>query len=194
MSLLDLIYPEKCINCKKFGRFICDNCFSKIKFNESFICPVCFRPSVDGITHPYCIKPYGLDGVIGAVEYKTVAKRMIYQFKYKPNLYKLDEIIGKLMCESLSQNEGFYKFLEANPVLMPIPLSGKRLRERGYNHAELLTSYVAQYFRLKINKKLLVRVKDTKPQYRLNKEEIIDTIRCQISRLIVFCPKIVIKK
>ena len=171
MSLLDLIFPKKCISCQKFGDFICANCFSKIKFNEIFICPHCFRPSVNSLTHPYCTKPYGIDGVISAVVYQNVIKRLLHQFKYDPHLHKLDTILGELMCEALSQNESFYNFLRLNdPILVPIPLSPKRFRQRGYNHAELLTSYVAQYFSLKINTKLLVRTRDTKPQYELGRK------------------------
>ncbi len=178
MSFLDLIFPRKCISCRKFGDFICANCFSKIKYCEIFICPHCFRPSAEnGLTHPYCLKPLGIDGVISAVVYQGVAKRLLAQFKYDPHLHKLDKTMGELMCEDLSQNESFYNFLRLNPILIPIPLSPKRQRARGYNHAELLGSYVAQYFSLKINTKLLVRVKDTKPQYKLGRKERFENIR-----------------
>src|SRR3989344_5124934 len=121
MSFLDLIFPKKCINCRRFGDFICSDCFSRIKFNDNFQCPVCFRPSVNGLTHPVCKARYSLDGVISVVAYSPVTKRMIQQFKYKP--------------------------------------------------------YVAKYFHLVISNKLLVRVKDTRPQYKLGKKERFENIR-----------------
>lgn len=172
MSILDFVFPKKCINCRKFGEFICDNCFSKIKFNENYICPICFRTSVNGMTHPYCCKRFLIDGVVSGVVYGSVIKKLVYQFKYEPNLSKLSQILGRLMSESLSQNESFYEFVvRHNPVIVPIPLSARRMRVRGYNHAELLASYVAQYFRLNINSELLVRLKNTKPQYKLGRKE-----------------------
>ncbi len=76
------------------------------------------------------------------------------------------------MGEGLSENESFYNFIERfRPVVVPIPLSANRLRERGYNHAELIVLHVAQYFKLKMARDVLIRVKNTKPQYKLNKEE-----------------------
>lgn len=81
------------------------------------------------------------------------------------------------MADFLSQNELFMQYLEKyHPVFVPIPLSAKRMRIRGYNHAELITYYVAQYFKSGMYNKLLVRIRDTKPQYKLNKNERIKNI------------------
>ncbi len=171
MSFLDFIFPKKCVNCKKFGDFLCADCFSKIKYNESFLCPLCLKGSINSFTHPVCKGKYSIDGVISAVVYGQVTKNMIRQFKYKPYVSKLAQVISEIMNEVLSENESLYNFIEEyKPVIVPVPLSVKRLRERGYNHAEILASYVAKYFNLIITNKLLVRIKDTKPQYKLNKE------------------------
>lgn len=178
MGILDFLYPKKCVNCRKFGEYICTDCFSKIAFNDNFTCPMCNRPSVTFMTHPGCQKPYGLDGVLTITVYNNLTKKLIYQFKYSPHLSKLAAIIADLMIEGLIQNEIFYKFLEDNnPVIIPIPLSKKRFKERGYNHAELLASCVAQYFKIKISKRTLVRIKETKPQYKLNREERIKNMK-----------------
>ncbi len=177
MSLVDFLFPKKCINCRRFGDFICADCFARIKFNDNFQCPVCFKPAVNGFTHNYCLKLNSIDGVISVVVYSSIIKKLIYQFKYKPYLSKLTETIGELMVEGLSENESFYKFFEQfRPVVIPIPLSANRLRERGYNHAELLASHVAQYFKLKMARDVLIRIKNTKPQFKLNKEERIRNI------------------
>ena len=172
MGLADLIFPKKCINCRKFGDFICADCLAKIRFNDNYQCPVCFRPALNGLTHPGCLTPHALDGAISVVAYNGIIKKLIYQYKYNPHLSKLSDTIGELTCDGLSQNESFYSFIEKyQPTLVPIPLSAKRLRERGYNHAELLASYIAKYFKLGLNNKVLVRVKNTKPQFKLSKEE-----------------------
>ena len=166
MPLIDLIFPKKCINCRRFGEFICADCFAKIRYSDSLQCPVCGRPALNGMTHPGCSNRYSLDGAISVVAYNGIVKKLIYQFKYNPHLSKLADTMGELMVEGLSQNESFYAFVEKyEPVLIPIPLSAKRLRERGYNHAELLASYVAKYFKLKAVRNVLSRTKDTKPQF-----------------------------
>ena len=171
MSLLDLIFPKKCISCKRFGDFLCADCFSMISYNQSFQCPACLRPSVNGLTHPKCETARLIDGIIPAVVYRGVIKRIVYQLKYKPYLKAIGKTIGEIMNEGLSQNESFYYFIsQYKPVVIPIPLHKARERERGYNHAGIMAYYVAQYFKLVVSDKLLVRVKDTKVQYKLNKE------------------------
>ena len=178
MSLLDFIFPKKCINCKRFGNFLCADCFSKIRYNESFQCPVCLKGSIDGFTHRECNDEHSINGVISAVVYNSIARKLIRQFKYRPYVSRLSEIIGEVMNDGLMQNESFYNFIgKFEPVIVPIPLSSKRLRERGYNHAEIIGHHVAKYFHLVISNKLLVRIKDTKPQYKLNKRERLENVQ-----------------
>lgn len=161
MSLLDLIFPKKCVNCKRFGEYLCADCFAKIRYNESL-------EPVSG----------ELNGVLSVVNYNGVTRKLIRQFKYKPHVSRLSEIIGEIMNEGLAQNESFYQFIQQfKPVIVPIPLSSKRLRERGYNHAEIIGRHVAKYFNLVMSNKLLVRIKDTKPQYRLSRKERFENIR-----------------
>lgn len=178
MSFLDFIFPKKCVGCRRFGDFLCADCFSKISYNQNFQCPVCLKGSVNGFTHPVCEGKYSIDGVISAVVYNGVARKLIRQFKYKPHVSKLSEIISEIMNEGLAQNEGLYNFVEQfEPVIIPIPLSPGRLRERGYNHAEIIGNHVAKYFHLKMEPKILIRIKDTRPQYKLNKRERLENVQ-----------------
>ena len=134
-------------------------------------------PAFNGITHPKCRRKYGLDGVIPVIVYKGIVKKLLYQFKYSPYLSGLAPILSEILYEGLIQNEHFYKVLEDNPIFVPVPLHAIRLKSRGYNHAGLLTeglatklgySYVAQY---------LIRTINTKPQYKLKKEERLKNIK-----------------
>lgn len=178
MSILDLIFPKKCVGCRKLGDFLCADCFSQVSYNQNYICPECFSPCVNGFTHPVCFKRYCLDGAISTVVYNTMVKRIIRQFKYKPYVSKLSEIIGGIMNEGLSQNESFYRFIERfESIVIPVPLSVKRFRERGYNHAQILASCVAKYFGLAMKPNILVRVRNTKPQYKLNRKERLTNIQ-----------------
>ena len=178
MGFIDFIFPKKCINCSRFGDFLCADCFVRISFNDSFLCCECLRPAINGMTHIGCMKRYSMDGVISAVVYNKISKKLIARLKYKPYLSRLSEIISEIMDEALAQNESFYDFISKyNPVIVPIPLSSERLRQRGYNHAEIIGSYVAKYFHLKLDSSLLIRIKNTKPQFKLSKKERFENIR-----------------
>ncbi len=170
-TLVNLIFPKYCVACHRVGNYICDACFSYIRFDPTPICPVCNKHSIEGATHPKCQTSYSIDGLVSAVVYAGVIKRLVYQYKYAPYVSDLKDDIGKLMCESLEQNEIFHMVLNDNPLLVPVPLHQRRLSARGYNHALLLCSYVAQYFELKTVDDLIVRNRATKPQFKLSKKQ-----------------------
>lgn len=55
-------------------------------------------------------------------------------------------------------------------MLVPIPLSGKRARKRGYNQAYILAKQIGRQLSLSVVD-ALARTKDTKPQFGLTKSE-----------------------
>ncbi len=130
------------------------------------ICLVCNKNSFDGLTHPGCRKKYSIEGAFCAVSYKGIIKKLIYNFKYKPYLSDLRNILVELFYESIIQNEVFQKAYEFSPILVPIPLHKKRLRERGYNHAQLLAKGLAKKLNLEVIE-LLQRTRKTKSQFGL---------------------------
>ncbi len=58
--------------------------------------------------------------------------------------------------------------LPAEAVLAPVPLSAERLRERGYNQAEMLARHLAFRRRQPVRADLLERARATRPQVGLN--------------------------
>lgn len=152
------------------GTYICSNCFSYIAFNEAGTCIVCQRAAIGGITHPVCKTRYSPDGVFSSLVYKGVVKKLVYKFKYNPNLTDLKSVLGDLFYEGLIQKEVFYKVMTKNSVLVPIPLHKSRGRKRGYNQAQILAKGLGKRLNIKILD-CLDRAKNTKTQVGLKKEE-----------------------
>lgn len=176
MGILDILFPKKCVGCKKFGEYVCPTCFSKLSLALFPKCLVCSKPSFDSMTHPRCIGIYVIDGYFAALSYKGIVKRLLYQFKYSPFLADLQTVLGDLLYEQLIQDELFHTILQQQPILVPIPLSKAKLRKRGYNHAEILAKNLGKRLGLPVQN-MLERVKETKPQYGLKREERVRNIR-----------------
>jgi competence protein ComFC len=176
-ALLDLFFPKRCIGCKKFGTLLCDICFAKISYDTPLFCPECNRRSIDGATHPKCKNRYSLDGVSSGVAYQGIVRKLVYQFKYAPYLSSLEEIMVTLLYESIIQNEVAYKKLEHCGLLIPVPLHARKQKKRGYNHAALLAKGLGKRLGLPMDEKLLVRVRETKPQFSLKREERYENIK-----------------
>lgn len=170
MFLLDIFFPKYCVNCKVFGSYLCSDCFIQLSFDTQVICLVCGRGSIDGLTHPKCKTKYSIDGVFCAVTYRKIAKKLIYSLKYQPYVSDMQHILIDLFYESLIQKEQFTKQVHANAVFTPIPLSSKKLKQRGYNQSLLLAKGLAEKVSLQVAD-VLERIKDTKPQFGLSKIE-----------------------
>ena len=169
MSILDFIFPKKCVSCGRFGEYVCANCFTSISFDVECICLVCNRQAVDGITHPLCRGKYVMDGTIASIVYKSIAKKLIYAFKYKPYISDLEKTLADFFYEGLIQSEQFNKIIKTDSILVPIPLHPKKLRERGYNQAEVLAKNLGKRLNLPILR-VLKRVKFTPSQVSLKRE------------------------
>ncbi len=169
--LLDIFFPKKCVSCRKIGGFICENCFARISFNGINICTICNKHSIDGATHPGCLRAQGLNGVTSSITYKGVVKKLIYQFKYSPYLSSLNDVLSDLMHEGLIQSESFIHVLEKNPLIIDVPIHRKRYKARGYNHSTLLAEKLAVKLNLEFIPDVLLRLKKTDSQYKLSRED-----------------------
>ena len=176
MGILDIIFPKFCINCRKFGSYLCPACFTYVTFNESGFCVVCQKAAIGGLTHPICKSQNSIDGVFSSLVYTGVVKKLVYQFKYKPYLTNLQGLLTDFFYEGLIQKEQFYKLLAKESVLIPIPLHSTKFRKRGYNQSFLLSQGLSKKFNIHVAD-CLVRTKNTKTQVGLTQKERLDNIK-----------------
>lgn len=163
-TILDLIFPKRCVSCGKFGAYICSSCAKLIEYIDKPVCPYCERQAVGGKAHPGCLKRYGLDGLIVACRYRGSIKNAIVKIKYKW-VFDIEKILVSLLSKQL------WKFdFPAEGILVPVPLHVRRKRWRGFNQAELLGRDLARRFKHPYAD-LLVRNRSTRPQVELKKED-----------------------
>ncbi len=171
MGILDLVFPKRCINCGKGGEYLCPNCFTYISFDVKNLCLVCDKPTYNSLTHPKCQSRFAIDGSFSGITYNKIAKKLIYSFKYKPYLSDLKSFLSELFIESIIQNEQFIKLIESsNFTFVPIPLFKDKFKKRGYNQSEILAKALSKKLNIPMQD-LLTRVKDTKSQFKLTKDE-----------------------
>lgn len=156
--ILDTLFPPLCFGCQKYHKnYLCENCFSQIKINNSFFCPVCQnRLPMGASCHPdadYLLAP--------ATDYSNlIVQKLIQDLKYEfltSTMIPIGGIIniylGNLGIKELS-----------NFTIIPIPLFKKRFRQRGFNQAELIAEHIANILNLKSEILNLVRIKDSPKQ------------------------------
>lgn len=148
--VLDLIFPETCLGCKNRGESLCDNCILGIRRAE--------RETSNNIFACY--------------DYRDpLIKRAIWNLKYH-HRFNLGRKLGKLIYESFIEEISDMKiYTKGQPILViPIPLSPARLRERGYNQAEILAKGLCDCTEkeiLELRNDIINKKVDTKPQAKI---------------------------
>lgn len=165
MFLADILFPRVCIGCGFLGCSICPYCKNKLSYLERDACLYCRRASPDGFTHQLCQKTNGVDGVLAILHYNDFLKKVISTFKYQLVTDLWNEL--KLILPSQRfMKLGLYKKLNGDFVLQPIPLHARKLKDRGFNQAQMIADYFRQYLGLQTIDSL-VRNKETLAQAQL---------------------------
>lgn len=111
--------------------------------------------------------------ITSLLPYRTPeVKACIREAKFHRNT-RAHSLLGEVLAEYLNEfSAERYPFQKEPVVLVPIPLSQKRRRERGHNQAESIARRALTYARTPfvLDTRILIRSRDTAPQTSLSKE------------------------
>lgn len=131
--LLNFIFPTSCLICQKEGDQLCSSCEKNLIVSPK---KKILKPNLP----VFSISSYHNDQIK-----KLIA---VYKFHSQPELAKP---LGRLVKKAIdSSPELTAIFQEQRSILIPVPLSIKRLRQRGYNQSDLLAQEIASYTGQKI--------------------------------------------
>jgi len=152
-TILNVIFPVYCVSCGEKGLDLCIKCLSDS--------PPAERESANWIFPLFDYRHPPIKKSVWLLKYKG-KKRLAGVFA---------EIMYDRIIEELSELSIMKNFRE--PVLIPIPLSKKRYRERGYNQAELICQKLIKINNLrqsvnwKLENNILVKTKETEHQAKI---------------------------
>lgn len=84
------------------------------------------------------------------------------KFHEKPYVYKT-------IANFCKKNEKSFEKLKKYDIIIIVPISRKRKKERGYNQSELFAKEISKIIDAKMEKRIIYKIKDTVPQSSLNK-------------------------
>jgi len=163
--------PVNVYTCADCGRDLfddgdfCAHCASILPYLRGSICPACGRRTVANGLCLDCKKEAPAFTLCRApFDYYGQVRRLIYKMKFRNRPY-LAQIFAPFMVETYKEH-GF----SADAVAF-IPMTEKAVKKRGYNQAALLAKCVAEELNLPLLESALSKVKTTRKQRRLNKEQ-----------------------
>ncbi len=149
--ILNLLFPIKCIGCKKDGEILCDMCLTQIQNAE--------RETEREI--------------LAVFDYRNdLIKKAIWELKYHHKKYigeRLGEILYESLIEEISSLRNFS--LGEKIIIIPVPVSNKKQQTRGYNQSfSIALGFLKRdnYKNFQIENNLVSRIKDNIPQARLS--------------------------
>lgn len=175
-EILDLFYPRECLNTgdplrgENLYRYLSEASIKEIQWTKGPACLSCGLPfSGMVLGNRMCPKCKELEPVFSsgktAFMLKGPARRLIHELKYHKGLHLLPDIIS--LAKSIP---GYIPFME-NAILVPVPLHKSKLKKRGFNQSLLLAQHLAKEAPGARVLELLKRVKSTKSQTYLGREE-----------------------
>ena len=112
-----------------------------------------------------------LPPVVSWGKYGGALKRAIACLKYEGQT-QLAEPLGLALAQAWLTNRDRYSALSRlRPIVVPIPMHEAKLRQRGFNQAELIAKAFCRRLRLPLERSSLKRVRNTVPQYQLTPAE-----------------------
>ena len=159
--LLNTLFPVNCPGCGARNEIFCDNCVAKSRLAE--------RETERNI--------------IALFDYRDpIIKKTIWELKYHHKRY-LGERLGEILYDNLIEEISDIKtgFVDRSLYIIPVPISNKKAKSRGYNQA----FYIAKGFCQQENNKIfelrndiIFRKIDITPQARItNRKRRLENVR-----------------
>jgi len=165
-KFFNIFFPAKCGFCGVITEnynYICNNCRAQIINEDREHCILCGKKIylLENICKECRERRVYYEKLIYFSEYKDILKDKIISYKFNDSAY-LHHFFAELMC---------YKLIsEKADAITAVPISAKRMKERGYNQSELIAKKISRYLEIPYIK-LLTKNRETKRQSDLSKNE-----------------------
>ena len=190
-GILHLLYPKRCPICDGVLRPqtgtvfstgagqgqisatryypVCESCRKQIVYVEEPSCKQCGKPlseSRQELCGDCARKNHAFIQAKALWVYKGAVKQSIYRLKYgNRREYAIS------YAQEMAIRYGSWIRRRQPEAIVPIPLHRKRMRQRGYNQAELIARELGRLLEIPVRPRLLVRCVNTRPQRELNDKE-----------------------
>lgn len=177
-AINNLIFPPRCIFCDGVLDFrtelnVCQRCMEIVRFPWGTRCSVCFRETYGIFGTDLCAEcrtemPY-YDKVRSAFMYEGSVRDCVIRLKFHSRTDHAPAM-GHFMSQLIGEDS-------RADMLIPMPISKNRLKERGYNQSEFFTKHISKLTGIPMRTDLLFKIKDTPPQSGLKYSERAENVK-----------------
>ena len=167
-----LAFPAECLICEELlphplGGPVCAACLEALPRLGAVFCPRCGLPYelgvVPGLCGPCRSIPRAFRRARAGFVYEAGVRRCLHALKFGGRTR-----LGGLLGEVAARRWVDAGELSSYAAVVPVPLSRRRLRERGFNQAEQIARAVARVVEAPLYRRVLFKVKERPPQAGLS--------------------------
>lgn len=176
-GILDWLYPPRCGGCNRLYSRWCSHCREQVRLVQPPLCERCGKMIQAG---RICAECHSSSPAFAALRswavYEGGLRHAILRLKYEGDL-ALGEILARPMLELLQTLGWDFE------LVIPVPISLARKKERGYNQASLLALPIALGWGAAYRPEALKKVRDTPSQVGLTvaqrRQNVLDAFEAQ---------------
>lgn len=158
--VLAVLLPQECLLCgaPSGDSPLCAGCTQTLPSLPAPRCPVCALPTPDGTTCGACLRaPPAFDSTVAIWRYAFPLDKLVQALKFQHRLAIAGFFAAAMRVGAPASGD----------LLMPVPLSPARLRERGFNQAVEIARPLARDLSLPLSLDDCRRTRATAPQTSL---------------------------
>jgi competence protein ComFC len=181
-TALGFIYPNVCQICgderaTSTEGFVCSRCWQQVRFIKPPFCQRCGLPFEGDLTTAFeCTNCREMNlhfrSARSAVSAKGTVLEVIHRYKYKRAFWFEPFLADLLIREALPELRQ-----QKWDWIVPVPLHPAKKRQREFNQAERLATYLSAATKIPMDTTLLRRVAATKTQTKLSRQERAENMR-----------------
>jgi competence protein ComFC len=154
---MDLVYPLRCGGCGTNGHTLCKECIDTFLYvDEESSCPMCGMPVGIRSVCGKCLDEKNLfkEGLYGFY-YENKLRDAIHSFKFSGR----KDVGKRLVCLI---EERIVAFSARFDCIIPLPVTEKRLKERGFNQSFIIAEEISRMAGKPLYHSILHKIKGKK--------------------------------
>ena len=156
---INIIFPQVCGICGKINsNSLCKKCEILLKHQAEF--------AVQKVENK------NFEKLIYIFNYNGIIRKMILDYKFKDKSYLYRTFVNFLL-----KNEKIFEILKSYDKIMAVPISKKRMKDRGYNQSLLIAKQISKNTNLELVNNCLFKIKNIIEQSKLTKEDRIKNVQ-----------------
>ena len=173
-AAIALLYPPVCTICGesvRAGEYLCNRCEAKAVRIVAPFCQKCSEPFEGSFTSEFTCancahRRIYFDAAVSAYRGRGIVREVIHEFKYGRQIH-LRHLVARWLHAAMDDERLREDRFD---VMVPVPLHVTRLRERGFNQANLLAALLSTRISIP-SQAMLERIRYTTTQTALDRSE-----------------------